>query len=285
MTCSDNITLLIDGDCIVYRAAFIAEESYYFGFSEGEPHVKAKHLADLAEGTLPCKVQEASMSVSDAFKMVDIMFNNLKTKLKASNIRVFLTDPDIRNNNRYLLDSTYKQQRGSSTRPLYYHNIRNYLIAKYKAEVVSGIEADDILGLNQTDDTIIVSHDKDLWMVPGRHYSFTLDREFTVTDPGKLLLRKDNKLFGFGFKWFCAQLLLGDQSDNIQGIRGIGPVKAFKLLDDKSTYKDMWDVILKAYEKEDSAALDINIQLLWMQRNEVHGDCALKWLRNQGLKL
>jgi hypothetical protein len=75
------------------------------------------------------------------------------------------------------------------------------------------MEADDLLGINQTKDTIICTIDKDLRQVPGQHYNFVKDEIFTVNLQEGLL-------------WFYTQMLTGDASDNISGIRGIGLKKA-----------------------------------------------------------
>lgn len=276
--------LLIDGDALVYKAGFVSEEAFYFVFKDGIQQGRCKKLADLPDGCEACRVSQASVSVEESFKLLDHMIDKLKQKLNASEVKVFLTDTNILNNNRFKLDSTYKQHRSKLYKPLYYDNLRNYMIHSYGAEVVSGIEADDALGLNQEDNTIIVSHDKDLLMVPGRHYSLTYEAEVTVHDPGRLMLTNKNKLIGLGFSWFCCQLLLGDDADNITGVRGLGPVKTYKLLNDKKDMASMWQVVLDAYE-DDRDRLDSNMVLLWMHRNETYGDDVFKWLNIRGIDL
>lgn len=277
-------TLLLDGDAFVYKLGFISEESYYLVFKDKVLVDTVKKKADVPEGCNSCKVQESSLDVRDTCKMLDRMIDNLKKKLKADDVKMFLTDASILNNDRWILDNTYKQNRSGSMKPMYYANIRNYILERYDTELVTGIEADDALGLNQTKDTIIVSHDKDLLMVPGRHYSLTYNKEILVSDPGRMTLTKDNKLIGVGFKWFCTQLLLGDTADNIRGIKGIGPVKAFKLLDKKKEIKDMWEVVTDAYKDEEDK-LKLNMFLLWMARNETHGKDVFKWLKSKGIEV
>ena len=59
--------------------------------------------------------------------------------------------------------------------------MNEYLVKEYKAEVCDGQEADDALGINQTDQTIICTIDKDLLMIPGQHYNFVKEEFKTVT--------------------------------------------------------------------------------------------------------
>ena len=114
----------------------------------------------------------------------------------------------------------YKGNRDGVAKPQYYGEIREYL-QKKGAEMIEGMEADDAMGIEQwsnTDkSTCIVTLDKDLKMIPGWHYNFVKEEMEYVP------LSKANRFF-----WW--QMLVGDPTDNIQGIKGIGPKKADKLL-------------------------------------------------------
>ena len=50
-------------------------------------------------------------------------------------------------------------------------------------------------------------------------------------------------------KNFCLQVLTGDQADGYKGCVGVGHVKANRLLHDKFTINDMWDTVIKEYER------------------------------------
>ena len=67
------------------------------------------------------------------------------------------------------------------------------------------------------DDYCIAHIDKDLDLLPGSHYNYNKDTHYEVD--------LDTCLYNF-----YHQLLTGDKSDNIPGIRGIGPVKATRML-------------------------------------------------------
>ena len=68
------------------------------------------------------------------------------------------------------------------------------------------------------DDYVIAHIDKDLDLLPGKHYNYNKDTHYEVD--------LDECLYNF-----YHQLLTGDRSDNIPGIKGIGPVRATRMLD------------------------------------------------------
>ena len=61
------------------------------------------------------------------------------------------------------------------------------------------------------------------------------------------------------------QFLVGDRIDNIIGVKGIGPVKARKLLEDK-TEREMFEVCVEELGSEERAIE--NGILLYLQRKE-----------------
>src|SRR5690606_35767719 len=98
---------------------------------------------------------------------------------------------------------------------------------------------------------IIISIDKDLLQVPGRHYMFEYGNVSSfgphrVEGYGELLL-DGKKLRGWGDKFFIAQCIMGDPVDSIIGIPKLGPVAALKLLVDTKTYEEGFEAVLGAY--------------------------------------
>jgi DNA polymerase-1 len=135
---------------------------------------------------------------------------------------------------------------------------------KWNAQLVHGMEADDALAMAQcaeffcdenyeSGDSIIVTIDKDLQMIPGKHYNFVKDTE-TYVDP------RD------GLRFFWEQLLIGDKADNIIGIAGIGPIKAQRALQNATTEDKMFEVVRSIYQ--DDERLLMNARCLWMCREE-----------------
>jgi hypothetical protein len=147
----------------------------------------------------------------------------------------------------------YKGNRKTLKRPDHLEGLKNHAISSWGFTVVDGIEADDAIGkLATKEESIIVSIDKDLDMIPGNHYNFVKKIFYYVCHADAI-------------KNFYRQLLTGDRTDNIPGLVGIGPKKAEKILGDSETELEMYQSCLKAYDgnleylKEQAA-------LLWIQQ-------------------
>jgi hypothetical protein len=152
----------------------------------------------------------------------------------------------------------YKGNR-TADKPIHYDLIRQYLISAWGCVVQEDQEADDAIGIkayefDDTEDFIIMSIDKDLDMIRGWHYNFIKDKKYFVDDQEAI-------------KHFYTQILTGDRVDNIVGLKGIGPKKAAKILEDCVTEADMYEAVLKAYDNDETRVLE-NGQLLWIRRKE-----------------
>ena len=133
---------------------------------------------------------------------------------------------------------SYKGGREGFVKPQLFNEIRDYLIDEWAFSVVQGIETDDMLGIRATelgDNSIIVTIDKDLDQVPGWHYNFVKGKKYYVNEDQ-------------GRKSFWGQVLTGDRIDNVGGLRGIGPVKAARILSAASTDWECYQCVLDAYE-------------------------------------
>jgi len=222
--------LLIDGDPIVYRIGFACQKkNKETGLVTADPDSHTLHS---------CKK----------------FINQMLEATGADTYKVYLTG---KHNFRYKVREDYKANRKGADKPVHYQLVRDYLVSKFKAQVVDGMEADDALALGQQGDTVIATIDKDLLMVEGRHYNYGKCTWQDVT-------AKQGEYF------FYKQMLTGDKVDNIIGIRGIGEKKASKLLD--ATPRKDWDeTIVKLYMKEfeDGYHRAVqNTQLLWMLQRD-----------------
>lgn len=133
-------------------------------------------------------------------------------------------------------------------------------------KIINGLtlEEKDCLTLS----TIICSLDKDLKMVPGQHF------EWSRTIKGKEIPSK--RIFVTevdGWRWFFKQLLMGDSTDNILGLFGVG--KKSKLVTDLDKIDDrqsMYEHAQPHYEDRFGSYwvtfMYENARLLWMLRNE-----------------
>lgn len=152
----------------------------------------------------------------------------------------------------------YKGNR-TQAKPKHYDLIREYLVKAWGCTVEENQEADDAIGIKayeikDTDEYVIMSIDKDLDMIRGWHYNFIKDKKYLVDDQQAI-------------RHFYTQILTGDRVDNIVGLKGIGPKKAAKILEDCTTEKEMYDAVLKAYDNDTTRVLE-NGTLLWIRRKE-----------------
>lgn len=147
---------------------------------------------------------------------------------------VYLTSGD-KTNFRFDLYPAYKANR-TAPKPVWYRELRDYLSEEYQAEMVAGREADDAMADAQTDDTTICSIDKDLDQVPGKHYNFVTGMLYEI-EPF------------YGMRWFYYQMLVGDRTDNVPGVRGIGPKKAERILGDAQTEEELFERVRRSYQE------------------------------------
>lgn len=165
---------------------------------------------------------------------VNEMIENTLAEVEASEYKLFLTSPD---NFRKHIYPEYKANR-TATKPKHLQFLRDYLVESWQGTVAERMEADDYLGINQNESSIICSIDKDLLQVPGKHYNI-VKKEFYEVDEET------------GFRNFYTQLLTGDTSDNIKGIAGIGPVKAKKALAEATNEYEMFCIVRDMYKNDE----------------------------------
>lgn len=225
---------LIDGDVVVYRVGFASENQ-----SEAQNCINA-----------------------------ELVIEDILKATAATSYRVFLSD-SLENNFRYKIDNNYKANRKDAPKPKYYDSLRLFLKQNYKAEITEGQEADDALGIEQVRcsfpkykeanqsfnplvvDTVICSIDKDLLQIPGCHYNLSTGVHSTVTPIE-------------GLRHFYRQLLIGDRVDNITGVKGIGQVKASRLIGSDADESRCFETVRCLYA--DDERLLRNGRLLWVRR-------------------
>lgn len=149
----------------------------------------------------------------------------------------------------------YKGQR-IAEKPVHLQALRDHLVNSWGFEVVQGIEADDAVGIAAyavpEDQSIMVHIDKDLNQFRGWHYNYRKKEKYYVSEFE-------------GLTAFYTQILTGDRIDNIVGLKGIGPVKAKRILEKCTNENELYQAVLKAYEGDQQRVLE-NGQLLWLQR-------------------
>lgn len=231
---------LIDADLIVYSVGFASDKNNY---RIGGLDFSTKKEAIAFAKSIDMPVEEIIKTVTPepleyCLHSVKELINSILKETGAIDYRLFLTgDGNFREE--VAITKPYKGNRDDLHKPIYYKEIKKYLIDVWQAEVVEGMEADDKIGVHQYNygidlsDTIICSLDKDMNMIPGWHYNWRKKEKYWISE----------KEADYNFYY---QMLTGDTTDNIQGVPKIGPKKAEKILAGK-TNKQMSDAVEEQY--------------------------------------
>lgn len=241
---------LIDADVLRYEIGFAAESGWK---NPGFPHFD--YVAELLDNKINniCAITECDQP--------PILYITGKTNFRTEIAKY----------------RPYKQRAGN--KPWHFNNITAYMKCKYDVRIQEGLEADDLMSIEQTsrpEDTIICSRDKDLRTVPGNYFSWELGNQpqfgpIRITELGTLDLSAcRKKLKGTGNLFFYAQCLTGDSVDTVPGLPKTGPVKAFEILSGSQSIKEAFDRVLEAYRAHygglgDDCLLEQG-RLLWMTR-------------------
>lgn len=205
--------------------------------------------------------------------MVDERINGILEATGCSEFQVFLTGAG---NFRFDIATLaeYKGNRGGVEKPYHFRTVDEYLREQYRATEVTGIEADDMLGIVQRShlelgegeevdsSTVICSRDKDLLTVEGWHYSWKCGKQ--EEKPLRWITPLE------ATRWFYTQMLTGDSTDNIIGCgkkeegvyksgkkigqaylrrKGVGPKAAENLLRMAEDEREMLSIVYREYVK------------------------------------
>lgn len=254
---------LIDFDVFLYSCGFAAQKTCYY---DEEENYYAKK-ADVPEGVEVDSVLYVE-PLENALNAVKQLLNKIMKTTKADTYVGYITGPgNFREE--IAVTKPYKGNR-KLAKPFYYHEIKNYLLKYTNCRIVNGIEADDMLGIEQSvaeESTIICSIDKDLRMIPGWHYDWNIDEVFGMDDEA-------------AYTFFLYQMVVGDSVDNITGVPRAGDKKAAHIynlptIEEREQY--VWDLYKQYFSKmyehnpecAEKLALDLyeeNQQLLWILR-------------------
>lgn len=250
---------LVDGDVLRYEVGFAAEAGWQ---NEGPP------TWDYVEELLRSRIDNICGVVGATAPPI-----------------LYLTG---KHNFREQLATRQPYKDRPSNKPWHFANITAYMKGNYDVRIQDGLEADDLMAIEQTQrmlggeaESIICTRDKDLFTFPGWKYSWELGNQpqrgpELVSEVGYIRLSNDRKkIVGGGSQFFYSQCLTGDRTDSILGVEGMGPVKAFELIKDTKTPSEAFKLVREAYravygDDGDRFLLETG-RLLWMTR-ELHED-------------
>lgn len=220
-------------------------------------------------------------STEEVHELVDNRIQSIIDRSGGSEYEVFLTGPG---NFRFDIATIapYKGQR-QGDKPPHWATVGERLKSHWGAKEVSGIEADDALAIRATSDGgnyIIASRDKDLRQVPCSHYSWKCgDNQpeiptYTFENLGEVYYRQNSSggydLKGCGPLFFYAQLLTGDNIDNIKGCKGVGAKTAVAILNGLTSEEEALKQCIYQYQKKYAnwkEVLEENARLLYLIRD------------------
>jgi DNA polymerase-1 len=213
---------IIDADSLVYEAAFSGQST--IEWETGNP--------------------ETSLDLDAAIAHFKAAIDSIMRATGCDEKIVCISCPHREENFRRVIYEPYKANRKAGNRPLLLEALNQWVKQEYDAKVKHGIEADDTVGILATADLpslppreqrVIVALDKDLDTIPGLHYSWM------HPDLGVVEVSESAADY-----WHMYQTLTGDSTDNYPGVRGIGPKRATKILDE--SFPNMWPAVLAAFE-------------------------------------
>lgn len=263
-------TALIDGDELAYCAAFSTQSNYYSVTKDGVElwrHTRKKETIEyIGNHDFKMSSKQELLGVDPGYARARLWMREVLEALKTDKYRIFFNGA---NNFRYKLATItpYKGNRDEASKPKLLPNMKEFITNTWGSESIDTLESDDCLSVYQEDDsTVIVTQDKDLNMVPGWRWN-TRNRKLS-----KISVEE-------GRHSFYEQLIMGDATDCIPGLSGVGPVRANNILKGCATEAEYYHAVLDAYIKHIKAGKnkwesDLSVRemlweignLLWMRR-------------------
>lgn len=220
---NDFINAYVDGDILVYQAAAATEHPIEWEPGFWTLHGFMEEAVEHFNDTLNAIIQ----AMSEHYQMP---------------VHAILCMSDVTHNYRKDIWPQYKANRATKRVPLCRRPLHAYVLNHTVNLTYKYLEGDDVLGIEMTrrpgkgEHRVCVSIDKDLNTIPGEHYNFGKDEFYDVDS------------FEADFN-HALQTLTGDTADGYPGCPGIGPKKAMLLLDGCTTEEELWNAVVKAYEK------------------------------------
>lgn len=142
---------------------------------------------------------------------------------------------------------------------------------------IDGYEADDILGTLSIENlnTLIVTGDKDALQLVSENTAVLLNKK-GITDTELYNLEYFREKYGIEPTNFVdVKALMGDKSDNIPGVPGIGEKTALTLISKYKTIENLYDNIEELPPKKTKTLLEENIQSAMMSKRLAKIDCCV----------
>lgn len=255
---------LIDFDSILYKAVYrvVSFNEIRTALSRYETKAEAKEwlLQEVYE-------QGINRAENEILKILNYIDSLIPEKIVSNELYITTCEKSFRKN----LSKTYKANRKKNS---YVWLLREHY-RNNGAHFSSTLEADDLISIRAKNlgigNYIVVSLDKDLKQIGGHYWSYYTTKSFdffgdpVLNEYGDQETEFKQKEIEFiepmeAEKIFWTSMLVGDASDNIMGVKGIGSKTAEKLLkESKSLFMTVARTYLTKSTKKD---FRINYKLL-----------------------
>lgn len=267
--CKSKTIAVVDGDEIAFVVAAACETRSISAQNSLSGQVsKFKHRTELSKFLKGLDVPDDFYKIEDvivaddianALHSVKVIMDNIKTACKAEVMEVYISGKDNFRDS-IPLPTKYKSNRKDVVKPVLLAEVRAYLVKKYHAKVVDGVEVDDICayrmwdGYKSQQKIIAVTQDKDVLSNMGWYYNRNnmTEPEF-IEGLGELHINHKNEVKGRGRKWGYHQWLIGDSSDGYKPTelcgKRFGEKSSYAILAELETDRDCIQAVYNQYKE------------------------------------
>jgi hypothetical protein len=270
--------LIVDADLIAYQYAAANEkrtivakhlksgrEKIFKTRTELKTLLKEKNMEFKPEDYEIEDVQTAA-SIRFALRNIKGVIQRLTDHTWADRVELYLGTGKVFRH-ALALPTPYKDNRDDLIKPLQLADVRRYLQVKHKAQLVKGIETDDMITIRAYEELakgnypIIASADKDAQQSQGVEVLNFGQEEWqgkVIPDVGslwKVVIGKGpaTDIKGDGLKFLAFQTLAGDKADTYFGYKlsnaKYGPAKAFKALEAAKTQQEVLQILIDEFKR------------------------------------
>ena len=267
--------LLIDGDALVSACGFSNEVRSYVVEVATCAHADLRYLKEARAMATSLGLDDNSIfkkreagPLANAVHGFSLAMNSLLEVFpSATEYELYIGNGTAGRNFRYDIYPEYKANRLVEDKPLQYAEIVEYAVHNYGAQLVSFVEVDDVLSIRANKlsargrEFVVVGVDKDLLQIEGLHYRLH-KKELVEVDQVSAL------------RSFYTQVLTGDTSDNVPGLRGVGDVTAKRIIEAcEPTAKALYDRCLAEYlvRGKTESDMELSCELLYLLRSDEDG--------------
>lgn len=251
-----NYKLIVDADTIAFSACVVCEYE----------------VEDLDTGTTSWEI-DLDNALSHAQAKIQVILDN--TGGVVDNLELHFTGG--KNSFRYDLlreafpakeEMHYKAKRVFKRSPVGLHALKEKLMQHYTGFMHYDFEADDVavmLKKKYGPSAILCAVDKDvLGNVPGTHWNYYESLKHSI-EMTWVNISKEEAMYNQHL-----QAITGDKSDNVPGLKGIGPSKAAKFIEVGMDETELWGGVLRAYMQHCDYGNPADMAILNMRLVNMH---------------